>query len=133
LIFRFSQAKQPLCENQIFRGNMTHPLVITQLSTPLVVRHLKQGGLGKIQSLAMDEVTGQTLYALIRTDVADDSESALHPVPWNALTFNAEFNGYTAPMTKHLLATAPDLDIDSTSARTVCRHYGLSLSGHARC
>ena len=112
---------------------MAHPLVITQLSTPLVVRHLEQGGLGKIQSLAVDEITGQTLYALIRTDDADDSESALHPVPWNALTFNAEFNGYTAPMTKHLLATAPDLDIDSPSPRAVCRHYGLSLSGHARC
>jgi len=116
---------------------MLGPLCITELPQAMPVCQVDEGQLGVIEALAVDKSTGQTQYALVKSDNAEDRAFDLHLLPWNALRFDAQSNSYLSTINRRQLNGAPCLGEktlnDRLLSRRLCRHYGLSLSGHASC
>jgi hypothetical protein len=98
--------------------------------TPVVGR----GGehLGKIESFMVDKYSGQVAYAVMSFGGTLGFGDSLFPLPWSALNYDVEKDGYVLGITKEQIATAPkfkasDAPEFSTSYRQgLARFYGRS-------
>ena len=123
---------------------MIQSLCITYLPRAIDIRQMDEGSpssLGSLGGLVVDSCTGQARYALVQCAGRDtplaEAVPDFHLVPWNALRFDTASKGYLASFSPAQLRAAPRVASPVLAkqqlSRELSRHFGLSLSGHARC
>src|SRR5688572_30827787 len=68
--------------------------------------------IGHIDQLSIDKVSGQVKYVLMSFGGFLGLGEKFHPLPWNALKYDTELDGYVVPMDKAALKSAPSYTRD---------------------
>lgn len=87
--------------------------------------------LGTVHSVMIDKRSGQVAYALMAFGGVLGVGSHIYPIPWEALTYDVDLDGYRVGMTREQLKSAPRLSLDDTDrpidrdhAEAVRSYYG---------
>jgi hypothetical protein len=78
----------------------------------------KASKIGEIDHLMIDKVSGRVAYAVMSFGGFIGLGHSHHPIPWAALKYNAQLNGYVTDITEDQLKDAPAFSDDSWSDRT---------------
>ena len=73
--------------------------------------------LGRIGELIIERVSGQVVYAIIDFGGFFGAGKHHYPLPWVALKYDTELEGYKTDVTKDQVSKAPDFDPDSFEDR----------------
>ncbi len=84
--------------------------------------------LGSIRDLVIDKASGQVRYAALEFGGFLGMGTYLYPLPWAALTFDTEMDGYIANVSKKQLRQAPRHA--SHQPPTYTADYGRSVDEH---
>lgn len=89
--------------------------------------------IGTIDHLMIDKISGRAIYAVISFGGFLGLGHSHCPVPWNALKYDTNLEGYRTGITEAQLKDAPEFNDDSWSNRewneSTHRHYGVGDSG----
>ncbi len=84
--------------------------------------------IGAIDHLMLDRETGQVVYAVISFGGFLGLGEGHYPVPWRALRYNSDQEGYLTNINEAMIRDAPAFSDDSYGnrewERSVFRHYG---------
>ena len=87
--------------------------------------------LGTVDDIMMDKVSGKAIYAVMSFGGFLGIGEKQHPLPWSALTYDKDKEGFVVNLDKRKLEQAPTLDPDdddfvwtSDYGRSVDRYYG---------
>jgi sporulation protein YlmC with PRC-barrel domain len=78
--------------------------------------------LGTIHSVMIGKRTGKVAYAVLSFGGVLGLRSRVHPVPWEALTYDVDLDGYAVDMSREQLARSPSMELDDTD-RPIDREY----------
>ena len=87
--------------------------------------------LGSISRLMIGKRSGRVEYAVMRLADAQGESGKLHPLPWNALQYDADRAGYVIGMDEARLRKAPQYDgeaepaFDRQFGEMVHQYYGI--------
>jgi hypothetical protein len=91
--------------------------------------------LGSIAKLMIDKRSGQVSYAVMSFGGFLGVGEILHPLPWAALTYDVDRNGYVLNVTREQLESAPQYKDgeepawqDDAYGERVYGHYGIPLA-----
>lgn len=73
--------------------------------------------IASIESLAIDEITGDVAYAVMGEGGFLGLGRRRHPVPWSLLGYDPRKDGYLVPLDRQALEKAPALDRDGRGGR----------------
>jgi hypothetical protein len=97
------------------------------------VRNLSDDNLGNIEEVMVDSGTGRVAYAVLSFGGFLGVGDKLFAVPWEALTYSDDFEGYRLNVDPELLEDAPGFDkdnwpnfADETWNRGIYTHYGVT-------
>lgn len=85
--------------------------------------------LGNIHSVMIDKRSGQAAYALLSFGGVLGVGSHVHPIPWQALTYDVDLDGYRIEMTRDQLRNAPRLSLDDTD-RPIDREHAEEVRSY---
>ena len=68
--------------------------------------------IGKVEDVVLDKIDNTVLFAVVGFGGFLGMGERFHPVPWSALDYSKERDGYVVPYTKDQLQAAPAHDID---------------------
>jgi hypothetical protein len=68
--------------------------------------------IGKVGHLMIDKVSGKVRYAMLSFGGFLGLGRSHYPLPWNALKYDADKEGYVAPVTEQQLREAPEFSGD---------------------
>jgi sporulation protein YlmC with PRC-barrel domain len=68
--------------------------------------------IGKVEDVVLDKIDNTVLFAVVGFGGFLGMGEKFHPVPWSALDYSQERDGYVVPFTKDQLQAAPAHDID---------------------
>jgi sporulation protein YlmC with PRC-barrel domain len=68
--------------------------------------------IGKVEDVVLDKIDNTVLFAVVGFGGFLGMGEKFHPVPWSALDYSKERDGYVVPFTKDQLQAAPAHDID---------------------
>jgi sporulation protein YlmC with PRC-barrel domain len=68
--------------------------------------------IGEVHSLLVNKVTGNVPYALVSHGGFMGINEAYHPVPWAALDYDVDHEGYLTNLTREELEKAPRQKLD---------------------
>lgn len=87
--------------------------------------------LGTVHSLMIGKRSGKVGYALMEFGGVLGVGSHIYPIPWDALDYDVDRDGYTIEMTRDQLQNAPRMSLDDTDrpidrrrAEEVRSYYG---------
>ena len=102
--------------------------------TPVVGRNGER--LGTIDSFMVDKYTGRVAYALMSFGGTMGFGGSLFPLPWSALTYDVDEDGYRLNISKDELANAPrfepndEPEFSPAYQRSIVVFYRPARSGH---
>ncbi|MEM9810974.1 MAG: PRC-barrel domain-containing protein [Pseudomonadota bacterium] len=89
--------------------------------------------LGMIEDVVLDKSTGKVAYAVMSFGGFLGMGEKHHPLPWNAIEYNHQHDGYIVNIAKETLENAPTMDsiddavlADRSFGERVHTHYGIS-------
>jgi sporulation protein YlmC with PRC-barrel domain len=82
--------------------------------------------IGKVEDVVLDKIDNTVLFAVVGFGGFLGMGEKFHPVPWSALDYSKERDGYVVPFTKDQLQAAPAHDIDELT-----RNDGLATRDSA--
>jgi hypothetical protein len=85
--------------------------------------------LGTIHSMMIDKRSGQVAYALLSFGGVLGVGSHIYPIPWQALTYDVDLDGYRVGMTRDQLKNAPRLSLDETE-RPIDREHAEEVRSY---
>ena len=68
--------------------------------------------LGTVDDIMIDKISGQVIYAVMSFGGFLGIGEKQHPLPWSALTYDWDKEGYIVNLDKKMLENAPTLDPD---------------------
>ena len=89
--------------------------------------------LGSIDDLMIDKRSGQIRYAVLEFGGFLGIGTDRYPMPWNVLNYDTSKGGYTVPLDKARLNSAPKYNVeevptyDRAYGATVDQYYGTRL------
>lgn len=88
--------------------------------------------IGRIERVMIDQMSGTIRYGIVCDFVGLSDEC--HPVPWNLLRYNKEFEGYEITVSDERLQAAPKYSSEETldwsngdRARVIDDYYGATF------
>lgn len=72
--------------------------------------------IGHIDKLSINKVSGQVAYALMSFGGFLSIGERFHPIPWTALKYDVNVDGYVVPMSKEKLKAAPSFSNEELDA-----------------
>jgi sporulation protein YlmC with PRC-barrel domain len=89
--------------------------------------------LGKIHEIMIDKLSGNVVYAVMSFGGVLGVGEKYCPLPWSALKYDKELEGYVADLNKETLKSAPEYDVSNPSWNSAYedrlrRHYGTMYS-----
>lgn len=66
--------------------------------------------LGTIREIFLDRSTGQAKFVILELSAMFGVGGKFHPIPWGALTFQENTDGYVTTLTKDMLKNSPAYD-----------------------
>jgi sporulation protein YlmC with PRC-barrel domain len=87
--------------------------------------------LGSIDDLMIDKVSGQIRYAVLEFGGFLGMGTDRYPMPWDVLKYDTDKGGYTVPLDKARLKSAPKYNAEKTPlydqayGASVDRYYGV--------
>ena len=85
----------------------THTLITASRVNGTPVFNRAGERIGHIEDLSIDKVSGQVRYALLAFGGFLGIGDRFHPLPWSALHYDVERNGYMVPMERAELEKTP--------------------------
>jgi hypothetical protein len=86
--------------------------------------------IGEIDHLMIDKLSGRVAYAVMSFGGFIGLGHSHYPIPWGALKYNVQLNGYVTGITESQLKDAPAFSDDSWSDRNwetqTYNHYKVS-------
>lgn len=89
-----------------------HELVSSRRVEGSQVLSLSDGKLGTIHSVMIEKRTGKVAYALLSFGGFLGISGRIHPIPWEVLRYDPEFDAYIVELTADQLKNAPTLKLD---------------------
>lgn len=97
------------------------------------VYSLDNESIGKIDHLMIDKISGRVTFAVISFGGFLGLGHSHYPVPWAALKYDTELEGYRTGITEQQLRDAPQFSDDSWGDRSwetqTYSHYGVQSYG----
>jgi PRC-barrel domain len=84
--------------------------------------------LGSIHNLMVDKKTGQVQYAVLSFGGVLGIGTDHYPIPWKALTYDTDEDGYLVDIDKEMLKSGPHYGVSDEPAYD--QAYGQSIYGH---
>ena len=81
--------------------------------------------IGSIDRLMIDQTSGRVVYALVNFGGVLTAGHNHYPLPWSALTYDAEANIYRTNVTEHQIQHAPQFSSDSMDSRVWEQHVHI--------
>jgi hypothetical protein len=85
--------------------------------------------IGSIDHLMIDKFTGKVSYAVMSFGGFLGLGHSHYPIPWAALKYDTNLNGYVTGITEQMLKDAPEFSDDSWSNRkweaATYKHYNV--------
>jgi hypothetical protein len=86
--------------------------------------------LGRIHEIMIDKVSGRVAYAVMSFGGVFGLGEKYCPLPWSALAYDTDLQGYLAKLSKRALKDAPEYDVrnpprDAAYEERLRQHYGL--------
>ena len=85
--------------------------------------------LGTIHSVMIDKRSGKVAYALMSFGGFLGMAERVHPIPWEMLTYDVNFDGYVVDLDRDQLRDAPSLHLDEAD-RPRDRAYDEEVAGY---
>lgn len=89
-----------------------HHLISSRRVEGTSVYNQKGEKLGTIHSVMIDKRSGRVAHALLSFGGLLGIGTAVHPVPWEILTYDVARDGYVVDLTREQLEKAPSLALD---------------------
>ena len=109
----------------------SHSLISSDKVEGTVVYSTDGERLGHISHLMIGKRSGRVEYAVMNFGSFLGMGGSHHPLPWDALTYDTDRNGYVANVDKEKLSEAPSYESDRQPAfdkhfgETVYNYYGF--------
>ena len=111
-------------------ADRSHALISSRRIEGARVFNRDEGKLGTIHSVMIDKVTGRVPYALLSFGGFLGIKGRVHPVPWERLHYDPEFDAYLLDTPYEALKSAPTLRLDeaerpqpAAGRREMTEHY----------
>ena len=117
--------------NDLIQSDTGHRLIASDKVEGTAVFDRAFNRLGSIHHIMIDKRSGQAAYAAMSFGGFLGIGEHYHPLPWKALTYDADAGGYVVDLTTEQLAGAPVYPADSSPwsdpeyGRGVHDYYGL--------
>src|SRR6478752_4938617 len=86
--------------------------------------------LGTVEDIMLDKISGKAIYAVMSFGGFLGIGEKQHPLPWSALTYDKDKEGYIVNLDKRMLENAPTMDPDDDFewtpdyGRRIDKYYG---------
>jgi hypothetical protein len=107
----------------------THSLISADKVAGTTVYNPEGDSLGSIHDIMIDKHSGRVAYAVMSFGGFLGMGEKYHPLPWSALTYDADKGGYNVGLTADQLRDAPSYtdkdmeDFDSVRGQSVTSYY----------
>ena len=85
--------------------------------------------LGTVHSVMINKRSGQVAYALLSFGGVLGVGSHIYPIPWEALDYDVDLDGYRVEMSRHQLQHAPRMSLDDTD-RPIDREHAEEVRSY---
>ena len=102
-------------ENPNPSGQPEHPLIPAGRVNGTAVFSPSGEKIGAVEDLAIDKLSGQVAYAIVRFGGVLGIGERYHPMPWRLLNYDAGRGGYVVPCDRGQLEGAPVIDASELS------------------
>ena len=106
-----------------------HELISSRRVEGTRVWSRKDGKLGTIYSVMIDKRSGKVAYALLSFGGFLGIAGRVHPIPWDMLTYDVDFDAYMVDIDYDQLKNAPTLKLDEAD-RPRDRAYDEEVAGY---
>ena len=106
-----------------------HELISSRRVEGTEVWNRTDGKLGTIHSVMIEKRTGKIAYALLSFGGFLGIAGRVHPIPWDMLRYDPEFDAYMVDITEEQLRNAPTLQLDEAD-RPRDRAYDEEVAGY---
>ena len=106
-----------------------HELISSRRVEGTPVWSRNDGKLGTIHSLMIEKRTGKVAYALLSFGGFLGIAGRVHPIPWDMLTYDVDFDAYMVDIDHDQLKNAPTLTLDEAD-RPLDRAYDEEVAGY---
>ncbi len=112
-------------------SNETHNLIASDKVEGTSVYNRKGEHLGTVKNFMVDKVSGKVEYAVLEFGGFLGMGQNRYPLPWGALDYDTEKNGYVVDIDKETLEDAPyfvtgqEPSFSQDYGRSVNQHYGI--------
>lgn len=106
-----------------------HELISSRRVEGTAVWSRQDGKLGTIHSVMIEKRTGKVAYALLSFGGFLGIAGRIHPIPWEILTYDQDFDAYMVDLTQDQLKNAPTLKLDEAD-RPRDRAYDEEVAGY---
>jgi hypothetical protein len=106
-----------------------HELISSRRVEGTPVWSRKDGKLGTIHSVMIEKRSGKVAYALLSFGGFLGIAGRVHPIPWDMLTYDVDFDAYMVDIDADQLKNAPTLQLDEAD-RPRDRAYDEEVAGY---
>jgi len=92
-----------------------HPLIPSKRVNGSAVYNQAGEEIGKIEDVAIDKRSGKVAYAILSFGGFAGLGQKHQPLPWSALNYDPDKDGYVVDVTEEFLRLAPKLDVSELS------------------
>jgi sporulation protein YlmC with PRC-barrel domain len=124
----------PLMEQEALMADVTKitsgSLIAADKVNGTDVYNMNGEKLGTVDDIMMDKVSGKAIYAVMSFGGFLGIGEKQHPLPWSALTYDKDKEGFVVNLDKRTLENAPTLDPDDEFewtpdyGRSIDKYYG---------
>lgn len=108
-----------------------HELISSRRVEGTPVWNQDEGKIGTIYSLMIEKRTGKVAYALLSFGGFLGIAGRVHPIPWDMLCYDIDFEAYMVNLTRDQLKSAPTLQLDEAD-RPRDRSYDQEVADYYR-
>jgi sporulation protein YlmC with PRC-barrel domain len=106
-----------------------HDLISSRRVEGTVVYNRDGARLGTIHAVMIGKRSGQVAYAVLSFGGIFGLGGHVYTIPWEALTYDVDLDGYVAPMSRAEIEQAPAMTLDD-SDRPIDRDYQEQVSNY---
>jgi hypothetical protein len=106
-----------------------HELISSRRVEGTEVWNRTDGKLGTIYSVMIEKRTGKVAYALLSFGGFLGIAGRVHPIPWDMLSYDVDFDAYMVDLSYDQLKNAPTLHLDEAD-RPRDRAYDEEVAGY---
>lgn len=99
------------------RPQTNHNLISSNAVEGTEVYDVRGTNIGSIDHLMIDKMSGRVTYAVMSFGGLLGIGDSHYPIPWSALKYDTNVNGYVTGITEQQLSNAPDYNDESWSNR----------------